>query len=352
MTDTPRDSSEIAAYRLAVERHLADLPEPIREDLLGDLEAHLTEVASELEPGVDLADRLGTPEAYARELRETVEVEKGSIGAKLRRNLVGPLLGGVGKAADRFTTSAGVGEAAEFGRALRPAWWVLRGLIAASLLVYLLDLDGLGFVGLMFFGALAACFVWLSLRLGVRSREWGRRRRRLMAVAGAGLFGLGLLGLVVTAQTLLFQPPHEVVDYTGAEVDPYGRPVEEPYPGVTDVYPYDENGELLTGVYLFDQNGDPLYIGEPWACEEEHAPDPFEQDEQRIPDPFAGAEAPLDEGLYGYRYPICPSFEEQAEAATPDPDGEDATESAPDEPTEEATAESASPSPEPSENGS
>src|SRR5699024_3484014 len=78
--------------------------------------------------------------------------------------------------------------------------------------------------------------------------------------------------------------------------------------GVSDVYVYDENGELLTGVYLFDQHGNPLYLGDPWSCDDGRVNNPFEQEEREstVPDPFAStAEPPLDEGRYGYRYPLC-----------------------------------------------
>jgi hypothetical protein len=35
---------------------------------------------------------------------------------------------------------------------------------------------------------------------------------------------------------------------------------------VTDVYPYDKNGNPLSDVYLYDQNGAPLEFGDTWRC--------------------------------------------------------------------------------------
>ncbi|WP_051325372.1 DUF1700 domain-containing protein [Glycomyces tenuis] len=197
MTDTPRDASEIADYRLAVERHLADLPTPIREDLLADLETHLTEIAAELESGATLADRLGSPEDYARELRETA-----GVTGRIERPR-----GGFRVLADRYTTSAGVGGFAEFGRSLRPGWWVLRGVLCA---VVVFAVIGVAFSGssmpllrdivqfwpltVIAFAASALTFVWLSLRLGAKSAHQGFRYRGIVAVSGFALAAIVLWG--------------------------------------------------------------------------------------------------------------------------------------------------------------
>ncbi|THV43501.1 HAAS signaling domain-containing protein [Glycomyces buryatensis] len=74
MTDNPGRADEVAAYRQAVEAHLSRLPAAERAELLADLEAHLGEVAAELELESSLVGRLGTPADYAKELREAVRV--------------------------------------------------------------------------------------------------------------------------------------------------------------------------------------------------------------------------------------------------------------------------------------
>ncbi|GAB4007543.1 hypothetical protein GCM10029992_61570 [Glycomyces albus] len=204
MTDTPQGNSEIADYRLAVERHLLDLPAPIREDLLSGLEEHLAEVAAERDADMTLEELLGSPEAYARELRETVEVRRESLGDRLRRKVAEPLASRSKGAAERFTASAGVGDAAEFRKALKPGWWVLRGVLAAVLISFVaITIDG----GMQhFYGefapftvaavvALTLLCVWLSLRLGVRSERWGRNYQRMVAVAGGGLLAIVAWGL-------------------------------------------------------------------------------------------------------------------------------------------------------------
>ncbi len=62
-----RFPDHILIYAAAVRGALSDLPAPARDQLLADLEDHLAEVAAESEQS--LTDRLGTPEAYAAELR-------------------------------------------------------------------------------------------------------------------------------------------------------------------------------------------------------------------------------------------------------------------------------------------
>jgi len=64
---TQHETDAVARYAAAVRVAVADLGPEERAQLLGDLEAHLEEVAAE--GGGSLAERLGPPEAYAAELR-------------------------------------------------------------------------------------------------------------------------------------------------------------------------------------------------------------------------------------------------------------------------------------------
>ncbi|WP_205327916.1 hypothetical protein [Glycomyces sp. YM15] len=64
MTDTPVQN-DVAAYRASVERHLADLLEEIRQDLVAGLRAHLADVAADLRPGETLEQRLGGHARFA-----------------------------------------------------------------------------------------------------------------------------------------------------------------------------------------------------------------------------------------------------------------------------------------------
>ncbi|MDA1362112.1 hypothetical protein O1R50_20970 [Glycomyces luteolus] len=64
MTDTPVQN-DVAAYRASVERHLDDLLEDIRQDLVAGLRAHLADVAADLRPGETLEQRLGGHARFA-----------------------------------------------------------------------------------------------------------------------------------------------------------------------------------------------------------------------------------------------------------------------------------------------
>ncbi|MFG3338996.1 HAAS signaling domain-containing protein [Glycomyces sp. NPDC048151] len=369
MTTTPDRSTEIASYLTAVERHLNDLPTHIRQDLMSELDAHLTEVAADLEPGASLRDLLGSPEAYARELRDTAEVDKERVGTRLRRTVataVAPAAAKLKAAADRFAVSTGHTDSVELAERLRPGWWVLRGALAGLLAVYLLSAIQFGgpvvypileSVPLTLFAAGAVLFfVWLSLRVGTRSRGWGRRRRQWVAVAGAGLVVYAVYGLGWPFAWML--GADDYVETASMDTDPYAY--------VRDVYAYDENGNLLKGVYLFDQDGNPLWIGDPYSCGIA-TDDPFAtQDPFAAQDPFATEStvdmgqvyeeeiASADENL-GYQYPLCVPSETEATvpsegATTPESTmspGEDETPTAaetPSEPEPTASAETATPS--------
>ncbi|WP_199038300.1 hypothetical protein [Glycomyces salinus] len=363
MTDTPQGAADVAEYRLAVERHLADLPEPIREDLLNGLEDHLTEVAADREPGTTLEDLLGRPEAYARELRETAEIESEGRRDGFWRSVqagLEPSVTWIRAKTEQYTASAGVGEAGEFRRKLKPGWWVLRGLAAAALVYYLiaggavlvtLPVLSEGIVQLLVFAVMALPFVWLSLRLGAMSEQWGIGRRRLVALGGVVLVWLGLLPYATLPS--LYGP-----DYGQSFVADF----EDPNEGVTNIYPYTEDGEPLAGVYLFDQDGNPLWIGDPDACDRLHE-DPFGAEgysDEAVPTPDPLEEGSYDEAEYGYLYPLCDSdpwpTDEASGLPVPEdsgasgPTGEQATE--PVDPGGEqstAPAEDSTPSPEPTE---
>jgi hypothetical protein len=350
MTDAPHRTSEIAAYMAAVERHLGDLPEPIRLDLMSELDLHLAEVAADLGPGMTLRDLLGSPESYARELRETAEVQKEPATARIRRSLLtaaAPAVTRAKTAADKFAASTGHADVAELGARLRPGWWVLRGAIVAALFVYWLataqfDVGGYSYFnsipGLLLGVAVLLLGVWASLKIGAKTPEWGRRRRRWVAAVSVGIVALAAyeFSWMVTGAI-----PTQYVETQ--YVDEHGY--------ISDVHVYDENGRRLTGIYLFDQDGNPLWIGDPTHCDEAAWNDPFapetEVDEVgETADPFAEE---LDTSELGYQYPLCAAPGDDG-GATPGP-GEDTPSELPKEtalPTEaptETPADAESPTP-------
>jgi hypothetical protein len=272
----------VADYLRRVRAALADLPTDTREELLEEEPAHLAEVLAE--SGDGLEERLGQPEAYAAELRAaaglppaTGAVRAPAVALDLLRR-ARAVLARVDRAGGSLV---GYDRLADLLRLLRPGWWVLRGYLVGLLLlratggermVRLQPLDMSGLDALVWLTVVGACVV-VSVRVGrltPRFAQWGRWALGASA-ALIVLLALGNLGPYV-------EPYAGGAGMTIIEQDPYS--------GVSDVYPYDRNMRPLDGVQLFDQNGNPVHLGDYWRC---HAdmPDPSVQ-----PNPYA--------------YPLCP----------------------------------------------
>jgi hypothetical protein len=76
MTTPTQAAMTIEGFAHQVEREFADLPQPVPNRLMADLDAHLRELA---EHG-DLLATVGRSEDYARDLREALELPGGSAG--------------------------------------------------------------------------------------------------------------------------------------------------------------------------------------------------------------------------------------------------------------------------------
>src|SRR5438270_12302695 len=119
-------ASDVATYAASVRAALSDLQSDQAEVLLEDLEDHLREIAADA--GGPLAERLGPPEQYAQELRAAY----GAAQAGSRRQE--PAFGDVRRAVTWAAKSAWHRELRAFLPELRPAWWCLRGYLAALIL--------------------------------------------------------------------------------------------------------------------------------------------------------------------------------------------------------------------------
>ena len=248
---------EITDYVDRVRAALVDLPPGVRDELTEDLPEHLAEVAAEGEGA--LVDRLGTPEAYAAELRAAAGAGEGRRPARFHRlaeareqaatqlrlldRQLGPVLG-------HETVS-------DFLRPLRPAWWLVRGWLAALIVAWMVDgrsglvprLDGNSSMGLLLLiGAIVASMWWGRRSAGITG--W---RRQLHQIATAALL---LFSIAVLAE----------VDER-ADTDVYGSyeqtSVDHRYERIEDVFVYDQQGRLIRDARLFDQNGVPITLGWP-----------------------------------------------------------------------------------------
>lgn len=249
---------EIADYAARVRAALADLPPAHRDELTEDLPEHLAEVAAEADGS--LVDRLGEPEAYAAELRVAAGVGATSGGGRRNRRL--------GVAVDRLRARAhrwdvqlgpplGYASASEFLRLLRPAWWVLRGYLAAMLVTVVTTGDTFGVLpelnGSLLAGlVLLAGSVLASIWLGHHTPGLTRPKRRVLHVGTAVLVIFGLVGLADMNDRV----GSGDLDYEQISID--GR-----YDHIRDVFVYDRQGQLVENARLFDQNGDPIRLGRP-----------------------------------------------------------------------------------------
>lgn len=249
-------SIEIAQYAAAVGAALADLPENTRNELLEDLPAHLAEVAEEVEAdGGSLEDRLGPPAAYAAELRATLGVEGARRGSSLAA--------ATAKARARlrsFDTKAGkpIGYASlsEFGSLLRPAWWIVRGYLAAWALAAIVNTGDTGLIprlgdtdvlgGLLLTVAAIIASIWLGKTAAGRRRTW---QRVLSGVATAGLAIFGLAVFVTADDELAGNSSY--METPSSYVDVY---YAQGHNG--DVVVVDAQGRIIGPVSIIDLNSE------------------------------------------------------------------------------------------------
>jgi hypothetical protein len=251
---------EITTYVEGVRSALAGLPEATREELLEDLPEHLAEVRAE---GTGtLTERLGTPQAYAAELRGTA----GFVGgfpdppagqwvplSEVRDNVL-RLLGIVDV---KVGPVIGYEKASDFLILLRPAWWVLRGYLAAMAIAYFFD-DNSQRMGLLpRIGGSDLLAVILLAGSVIVSILLGRRTPGLSAWPRYALWsGTAVLVLFALAGFVSADSETRTSGYSDA-----GSYNSNPYGNVQDVYVYDSQGRLVQGARLFDQDGTPIQLG-------------------------------------------------------------------------------------------
>ncbi|NUW43503.1 hypothetical protein [Nonomuraea rhodomycinica] len=237
--------TSIAAYAQAVRDALAGHPD--REELLEDLDDHLTEIAAESD--VPLEERLGPPAAYAEELAAAYG---GRPAGRQRRRL--DLRRRLGDLHATLLRQAPYRALVGFLPDLRPGWWLLRGYVVALLVLNLAG-GGHDHIAPVNPGewVVVVAIVCASVWFGRRARD---RAARLLAVAVNVVAGLGLFGGFVTAGHLAgYQEELQSI-----RADP--RVIMETASGVDgEVYnikPYAKDGTPLTDVYLYDQDGNPV----------------------------------------------------------------------------------------------
>jgi uncharacterized membrane protein len=255
---TENTQDQVATYAAEVRAELSDLPGDERDALLEDLEDHLAEVAAESE--VPLAARLGSPKAYAAELRAAYGVareQRVRRAGRLRR---------AGRAARAVLAGSAVYAAVRgFLPELRPAWWVLRAYLAMMMLAVLFrgaspvqpipnPLSSRGLLQII----LTAVAIVLSIRIG-RLGAPPNRGLRTVSVGANGLIALAGLIALSTMGTAGYE-------WTGTATSGVselytGPPAAYAMGTLTNIYAYTLDGRTLNGVLLYDQDGRPLTLG-------------------------------------------------------------------------------------------
>jgi hypothetical protein len=272
-TPLPTLPQPAADYLSAVTEALADLPDGEREDLIEEVGAHLADVAEEIGSGLDASSlrlRLGTPQAYAAELRAAAgyDAEPPPRAGVLTR------LGAGGRvraarlsgAIERLPGGAGVRRLLV---ELRPGWWVVR----AWVLLTWLSLDrgisvvppvtgnllvDLALVVVVLFGS-----VWLGRRVTAadQARGW-----RLAAITANVILVVGCVPVYATIQSSASSGTQFAYPAPAASAFVSG-------PGdATNLFAFTPDGKLIPDFYLYDQSGQPVDLGDDSGCTDPSSP--------------------------------------------------------------------------------
>ena len=253
-------ADDVTIYAAIVRAQLADLPPMERDVLLEDLGQHLAEVAAEGEGS--LVDRVGPAEAYAVELRAAYSTGHQTTQSTQTTQTNGVHLAeSVRAAAARVIDSGWARQIVAFLPELRPAWWVLRGYLAALILTAALSGGyNLGPIpnpttrhGLFQIIATVVA-IWLSVRIGRRSRALPQGVR-FLAVSANVLIAFIAITVLGNMHNFAYS---EIIGNASPEQAPFaaafaGGPL-------TNIYPYSQDGKPLTNVLLYDQDGQPIAV--------------------------------------------------------------------------------------------
>jgi hypothetical protein len=252
MSTTTTLDPEVVRYLDAVRAHLADLPVDERDELLEDLEAHLVEVAAESDE--PLADRLGPPDAYAADLRASAGYPP--AGATLDLH---PRVARARRRWDAVIAHPWAQRVRGFLPELRPAWWVLRAVLAVWVLAMVFGSVDAGDIpfpplfGSRFVGLVATVVAApLSVTLGRRQAGDARLTRKVHVAEAA------LLVLTIPLVAQLNDRPTVYVDYGSVYPPATGELVGADGQPITNFFATDEDGQPIERFRLYDQNGMPV----------------------------------------------------------------------------------------------
>jgi hypothetical protein len=258
MNDTAVSIDEqIRSFALAVREHLDDLPSDELDEIVGGLTADLADQAADNGGVLDLGD----PAAYAAELRSAAGLpprtdarRRARVGASIRTWRHGVV--------DGIRRSPVGAWILDLLLALRPVWWVLRGVglyAAVTVIVALVPpFTYLPFESYNGWSIPASPLQWL-LMFGfvLVSVQWGRDRwlpknplRHVRTVAGI-LAVIVLPGLIISVLSPRVEHVYatEPVGIAGLALDGVQ---------INNIFAYDAEGNPIEHVQLFTGKGTPL----------------------------------------------------------------------------------------------
>jgi hypothetical protein len=291
---------EVKLFVRAVRERLVDLTEEEREELVGGLDADMSDLVAER--GVDA---LPEPADYAAELRAAAGFSPVAAPVRERRGAGERVTGALDAAHARWDALvAGLpGDPWGLAQVLRPLWWVTRAWVALQLVDLFWGRGGYGLglspvPSLMGLGLpLLLVAVLVSVQVGrgklwpgrPRSGGWGRLVLLLLNV-------VAVLGLPLTLDNVATPARmgpmvddgsayQQGYDDARSETQRQGMYVDGRW--VSNIYPYDAAGKPVVGVQLFDQTGKPVSVRTAVECVYDE--DGAATDQVRVPYPWATA---------------------------------------------------------------
>ncbi|MBS1908013.1 MAG: hypothetical protein JST33_15950 [Actinobacteria bacterium] len=259
MNDTTLAAAErIRAFADAVRAQLADLPAEEIDDLVEGLVGDLTDQAADHDGAIDLGD----PAAYAAELRSAAGLPERSAVSATKTPWRERIAARAGRLVGRIRSSAFGAWLLDLLIALRPVWWVLRGLVLAGLVAIPAGLGPRTIAG--YGGFPAQVFTWvLFATIVLISVQWGRGRwlpKNALRHVRTGASILAVLFL-----PLLFSPV--MFGVSNAIAYPADSAGHQPPPGllldgtqIGNLFVYDKDGNVIEGAQIYTNRGTPVNL--------------------------------------------------------------------------------------------
>ncbi|WGX97525.1 hypothetical protein [Nocardioides sp. L-11A] len=267
-TDHTLARPEVTAFVEEVRRHLADLDEETRDDLVGGLEADL---ADQLADGTPLAD----PAAYATELRAAAGLPE-RVRRRRRIDTSGwPRTPGelLDRSRDAFldrATDPRIRPAWDLLVTLRPAWWVARAWVAVTLVdVAAGGWEAISLIPTLVVPGLGALLLLVAIVLSVligTGRLWPGSGPDRPIAKRAILLAANTAAVLIPLTWNLPWPSYLSYDQYGDDgyaqgwSDATRQGLLNHGEPVTDIFAYDAAGQPIPLVQLVDQDGRPLDI--------------------------------------------------------------------------------------------